>query len=963
LTLVCSGLSAASPAPDFRLRDWLGHDWQREPVTFSLTAAQARQAKSGQALRGANGTAIPYQLIYGATAHDLRIAFQTDLPAYAVREFRLAPGTANRTTDLRIVETADAVELTNAQTGIRLAKTLAADRGPISAVRLPSGAWVGGSRVITKTPVTAYAVKILARGPVYAEVVCQAAFGPTATWSLRIRLYAGEPVVLIDEASAIDGPAVTFSLDLQRQLNPDTLLYRSGMSTGETYYGRNCTWTLAPGEVYRLEPWLRWQESMRQGNYFGLYHDGSDDLLAVAAREAGAWVDPSVPAEKRAWHRQSVQCDAQGVHLDFPLKVGRRKWMYMTLPAEPCLVEARDPKPNAASPLPYRYLIKYGHFPLDMVKEYVLEWDASAETHPRMLITKPMLERYLAPMQGHPYSMEKALQYARECIHVFLNQGGLPYGSAPHMQSRVVIEALMFADTALRDGEGTPEERQRLRAQLAFVGYAISRPEYWSPERGYAGTANMTTMVAAYRLAAGSLLSSHPRAADWRKAGMTELVRQMHEWSDDNGGWLEAPHYAMVSYDFILGGLLMAYNSSGDETLFSPKMRRIIEWFAKISTPPDARTGGFRHLPPIGNTWLFEPTGEFGIFATLWKERDPQFAAEMQWMWQQHRSATYAGIGGSGHSTGGYRSVLYDATLPAKAPAYGSELFPKTGVILRSGFPTDRETQLYLIAGTNHDHYDYDSGSITLWGKGRIVADDFGYFGQAPMHDHSMVESPITGGIMQIERFAPAPQADYVRGVAGGWTRQILFIKDADPLAPNYFIMADSLKEPVAATWRLWCTAQAVRLSPQQALIVGTEDVDTDLFFLQPPGMALTTEDYSVKTFGLGADGYPGMQTLTQTGVIATLPDGAAVSAVLYPRLKTEAAPRITALAGGKGVKVEHLRGTDYVFLAAAPFTYADGDTTFTGTAGVIQIRDGQATLILPAPGQLAADGQRMTKE
>ena len=446
------------------------------------------------------------------------------------------------------------------------------------------------------------------------------------------------------------------------------------------------------------------------------------------------------------------------------------------------------------------------------------------------------------------------------------------------------------------------------------------------------------------------------------QTSLTELKRELNEWSDDNGGWLEAPHYAMVSYDLILAGMLMAYNSDGDETLFSPRMRKIIEWYGKISTPPDSRFAGFRHFPPIGDTWLFEASGQFAVIANLWKERDPAFAAEMQWLYQQYRSWPDAGIGGGHWGTLGFRHLLVDPTLPAKAPAYGSELFPQTGVILRNVFPSDRETTLYMIAGPHHDHYDHDSGSITMWGKGRIVADDFGYIGLGPMSDHSMVDSPLTGGIMNVQTFAAAPRLDYVRGVAGGWTRQIAFVKYADPLAPNYFVVADTLDKPTATTWRLWCMAQDVRLSPQQALVVGNDDVDTDIFFLQPQGVALTTAGNTISTVGLNAEGYQQKLSTTQTGVIAMLTAGTNISAVLFPRLKNEPAPTVTALADGKGVKIQHTRGTDYVFLAAETFTYTEGDIVFTGTAGMIQRGADGIQLVLGAPGRLAVGAQVIVK-
>ena len=46
----------------------------------------------------------------------------------------------------------------------------------------------------------------------------------------------------------------------------------------------------------------------------------------------------------------------------------------------------------------------------------------------------------------------------------------------------------------------------------------------------------------------------------------------------------------------------------------------------------------------IGNTYMREPTGEFGLIANIWKRKDPEFAANMQWMHQQQGSPAEPGL-------------------------------------------------------------------------------------------------------------------------------------------------------------------------------------------------------------------------------------------------------------------------------------------------------------------------------
>ena len=135
-------------------------------------------------------------------------------------------------------------------------------------------------------------------------------------------------------------------------------------------------------------------------------------------------------------------------------------------------------------------------------------------------------------------------------------------------------------------------------------------------------------------------------------------------------------------------------------------------------------------------------------------------------MHQQQGSDPLLMVGGFFPSLAGFSTLLADPSLTAAAPSYTSTLFGKTGVVLRNHYPSERESYLHFIAGENHSHYDMDSGSIVVWGKGRIVADDFGYEGGMPGDDHSMVTSPIArdSDLMRVNAFSTTATMDYVRG-------------------------------------------------------------------------------------------------------------------------------------------------------------------------------------------------------
>jgi hypothetical protein len=681
-----------------------------------------------------------------------------------------------------------------------------------------------------------------------------------------------------------------------------------------------------------------------------------------------------------------------------PLKSGARKWMIMALDRETSLQPLQGQNLQLA-PLPQQYLIKHGDFPLNTVKDDVMNWAGDEAGHPRLMLKESDITRLrqnfrpdparLAQLAKRPISEQQmdeaiasylasgdpalgehltttAVQWLQSVVDMFLRQDALvTLGFAPHHQYRL-LTAINLADVIWSSAHVSPQLRQRLKAQVAFLAYTVNREDYWSPARGFSANPNMTTTVAAFQTILACMIPAHPLAHAWIEHGMRELKEnQLDHWADDNGGWLEAPHYAMVSYDHLLGAFLATYNAGLNDDLYDSKMKQVMQWFAKISTPPDALSKGHRHLPPVGNTYLREPSGEFGIVASLWKDRDPAFAAEMQWMYRQQGSSPAPGVGGFFPTLAGYRTVLLDPTIPETAPTYASAWFPRTGVMLRSHFPSARETQLHLIAGSNHAHYDRDSGSFTLWGKGRVIANDFGYYGEAPGDDHNMVVGPHApdSAIMHLTHFQAEDDVDYVRGVKNtAWERQIVFVKDVDPLGPNYFVLSNRLQDGASATWRTWFTAQQVTVEPQGALVQGKEDVDTDVFFTGPPGLAIATEEKTRETWGLTNGNY-GRVSTTQIGVVAPLEGRSELIAVLYPRLRGDRRPSVTPFAGGHGVKVETDASTDYVFLGTQPLTFHEGTIAFEGTVGAVLRRGKDTRLWLGQPGRITAHNETFKKE
>jgi hypothetical protein len=982
----------------FTLQDFLGRTWRNEVVRFAVSTAQLASARLGLPLIGSNQIPVPYQIVEDSAGASPAIEFLADLDPFEKRTYHFdRAGPAPVAGDLKVEETANTIRLINSRIGISIRKKLIEGQGPIEGIRLASGQWIGNSLLLGAPRVLSYRVSLVARGPVFAEIICDIKLTETHSWQMRLRIQANEPVVLVNEKFSLND-STSFQLLLSPQFSPDGLFYRFGKAAAAGHEGKLATWNIPTtynGTVFVLEPWLHWWERERQGTWFALYNEQRSDLLAIAARTPSRWIDPE-RIEQRALSQALLTSDRDGLKWTLTLKEGARQWMIAALDKNTSFVPLRDENPYQA-PSPQQYQIKYSDFPLDRIKDYITDWTGGESDHPRLIITKNDIAALCANFRPDPdkletlrkapvvsYAMDEpiiyflcthdqelgrhlsgtAVTWVQDAVNMLLRQDAImTLGFAPHQQTAIAT-AMNLADVIWSSSALSVELRKRLKAQVAILAYTVNSDDYWSPPRGFAANPNMTSTVAAYRALLGALVPTHPMAAAWVAKGINELKYQLDHWSDDDGGWLEAPHYAMASYDYLIGVFLMAHNAGFNDYLYDPRMKKIAEWVAKISTPPDPELDGHRHLPPIGNTYMREPTGVFGLIATLWKQKDPEFAANMQWMHQQQGAPTEPGPGGFAPILAGFRRALLDRSIAAKPPAYQSELFRQTGMMLRNHFPSDRETQLYLIAGDNHAHYDQDSGSFTLWGKGRLIANDFGYEGYMPADDHNMVVAPGAPGAetMRVAEFSSGPQLDYVEGIKNGdWTRKIAFIKDRDPLGPNYFVISDSLKTAEPAVWRLWLTTEKLTISGQSAEAVGYDDVNTDIFFIQSADVSLSSEQKTRQTWGIAAGQY-GTVSTTQTGLIATTNDGAGFTAILYPRLKSEPAPVVTELASGKVIKVQSGAGTDYVFLASAPFTYQDREVSFSGTVGLVQTRRNATQLSLGAQGQLTAFGQTLKR-
>lgn len=527
-------------------------------------------------------------------------------------------------------------------------------------------------------------------------------------------------------------------------------------------------------------------------------------------------------------------------------------------------------------------------------------------------------------------------------------------GVGPHAYARQAGMAASLADAALANKALPADQRAKLWQSIERVNLLLHDPNYWNVKAGKCSlNPNMATSANGYRVTFAALIPSHPKARGWFDAGFAGLKQETADWVDPQGGMVECPHYSMVILDQWVAAFVIARNAKVAEegNLFHPNLRKAIEWFGNISTPRDAKSRNLRRLPSLGHTYANERTNMFGTMAALWRDRDPRFAAEMAWMHREQGEFTEPGILSYYPGMMGYRRFFLPTGIAPRAPQWKSVAYPETGVLLRNTSGAERETVLHLIAGRNHSHYFNDSGSITVWGKGRELCTEDDYQNRRNPDSraaHSMPDKPSTFNeerVMAVREFSVGEQLDYVSGTRRGWRRQIAFAKDADPLGPNYFVVADTLDaKSVPTIWRLFMGGK-IEPSIGGVTLRGPEDVDMDVVFTRPAGAKPTIHGDHIQL------------AVTAPGT---------VTVVLYPRLKTEPPPSISALADGRGVLVRTPAGSDTVLLDPEPFKHQSDGWTFEGRAGLVRSRGGQRreTRIGPcdvAPGWPGGDRELRT--
>ncbi len=692
---------------------------------------------------------------------------------------------------------------------------------------------------------------------------------------------------------------------------------------------------------------------------------------------------------------------------------------------------------------------KYGQNPLDKIKDWTLEWpDPGAEAYPRGAITRadlpalreraarvPELKALVGSAQHQPFTylvtQDEAigdklvrfeaggdtnwmgilpkLRYSAACyldnegdmgIHTFMHHGnGHIAGSSP------------LFDVAMSVPEMTPEERREARALYAFCMYKLSDPDWLAYGAGFhLGNPNMPTMSLSLIGAGASLIPGHPMAYSWMLRSVGSTLNMLRDYTAPGGAWRECPHYQM---DASMSGVLQSaqlFKNAGFMDLYqNPFLKSTMLYHAQIITPVDPRFG-IRMMPTLGNTG-YESTSLYARMAAGSAQTDPEYAANLQWAWQQM---------GKPYMYPNDEYVL-DDDLSAQQPDLSSRHFPGFGTVMRARVGEPDEAYLIFRFGYQHEHYENEQGEIIFWAKGVPLVQDFGSLYQPMMlrpwfhnrvaFNHKldwMSRGEVTEnnllaaadsclGQMTVDAVSPipeepgtptppnaAPPPELIKPTT--WTRQLVFVKPTEADGPTYVVLRDGFAGAGDdfTEFTLWDLAKEVKTAGNVAHFPGQLGVDLAVTMLDPAQPQITTGSYSHQFGYIGARYWAQVHGAdvpfeeTQHFMRVKRADHQGYFAVLYAHRPEEPAPAFTPWGGGAGTTATIGDEKHVVICAPQPGTYAADGITLEGqralvrqsaTRTILALLQGQRLaaagyeLAAPGPVQVTIQGQEITGE
>ena len=444
-------------------------------------------------------------------------------------------------------------------------------------------------------------------------------------------------------------------------------------------------------------------------------------------------------------------------------------------------------------------------------------------------------------------------KYEGHSVMVFMNEG-------PMLSN--IYEIAKSAPSLFTEGE-----LKTMRAQLAYVGYYLFSPEYYSADHNYcSANEDMIVKNDLHTFLVSACIPNHPMSREWSSASVDSLGNSLRRIREFNGMFPENKHYSYVSLGSIVPAAIVARNAGLSNLIDDPLMVEAVVNLIKMHTPPDVNYSSQRTSYPNNRGVAGERHALPGIAAAAWQNSYPEIAKEMKWMWEQ------SGMVNTGEAMAcGFELVLTESAVESEAPKWTS--FANTfGVQFIHGFnqkgaehmlsifPSTFQAVTDLHAGSVIGLYAYDMPLTQLFGNGvgdaGLGYDPYNminplmsrvsaarewrpeYQKDTPqlMHDHLEEKGWETSFLPRQDylildiaiqsayantKFLPGDMPDwFAGGSANGdidWRRQVLFVKDKDPNGANYYLFKDTVTSDQPTDWTMWTLSDGIGMPSEAA--------------------------------------------------------------------------------------------------------------------------------------------------
>ncbi|MBS3762179.1 MAG: hypothetical protein KGZ25_02630 [Planctomycetes bacterium] len=794
---LCFSSAMAAPAPLRRitLSDHLDHTWRDELIRYRVEFEAGQVRPDELAVLDKNGKTVPIQLTGIGTHADGSLAevdlwlLVDELPAGGRKSWKVVRGErAPAKTDLSIEKRGNFWQIETGQIGVRILagrkkykKPLRAEKTPVplAGIRLQSGKWIGNGRWQTERGCTGYRSEVLARGPLFAEIRTQLHFTDDRHYTATYRVIAGQEVVLVEEEFNLGAPDryvipnygpkqrllwewwggthgraesannFLFSICQKGTFVPSTARWMGHHSTDERVGSPRKNHRIVDYAIEYakdrldivLNSYLQWGND--ESVFYAAWNkEKPKDAISVVAIRPSKWIHPDLRPHDPAHLSQFVQtnniqirsADGPDLYLRAPVNMGKRAYLLATLDGEEDIPE---------DPLEFsrigELLVKYGHKPLDKIKDWILKWDGQVP-HPR-LFCKP---GDMKTLSRRIESQAKKFRRRYSNLYTYLTKGdreaarkafqgnmsrmrrlrdGTLEGYGPHTNylSHMVWGIRMHQiaaqmDVLLASDVIDEKQREEARALLAYIGHcAWDKDHFPGRNQGFAwGAANMATNTLTARGMWGDLLAAHPLADKWAEEGarfpVYNLERYLHP---ESGVTQECPGYAGVDVTRDLVAL-QALQNRIDLSPILPRLKGLARWRLTAMPPPDVRFG-HRTLLTLGDT-PYHGDNILGLLGMVLRPSSSDLAQQCLWAYRKS----------GGVNKPMFRFVI-DNSLPGAQPEVESRRFEGFGTIMRSGSMRDDEPFLCHYHGDfSWGHYHTDQGELIFYAKGAPLMMDFG---------------------------------------------------------------------------------------------------------------------------------------------------------------------------------------------------------------------------------------------